>query len=151
MPRMHWRPRTTVAAVIEREGRFLLVEERVAGRLVLNQPAGHLEEAESIEQAVIREVLEETAWQFSPQALVGVYRWRVPPAGDTYLRFCFSGTVTDHRSERPLDADILRTCWLSSAEIRAAAPRLRSPLVLRALEDHLAGLSYPLGLLVEVD
>jgi len=150
MPSMDWRPRTTVAAVIERDGRFLLVEERVAGRLVLNQPAGHLEEAESLEQAVVREVLEETAWRFLPQGLLGVYRWRVPPDGDTYVRFCFFGAVADQLPERALDPDILRTCWLSPDEIRAATARLRSPLVLRALDDYQAGMCYPLALLVEV-
>ncbi len=143
--------RTTVAAVIERDDRFLLVEERAGGRQVLNQPAGHLEVAESFQQAVIREVREETAWRFSPQGLVGIYRWQVSPGDDTYVRFCFFGTVDDHRPEMGLDPDILRTCWMSPAEIRAAAERLRSPLVLRALEDYLAGIRHPLGLIVEMD
>jgi len=147
---MDWHPRTTVAAVIERDGRFLMVEELIDGRAVLNQPAGHLEEGESLSQAIVREVLEETAWRFVPEALVGVYRWRIPPEGDTYLRFCFIGSVDDHSPDRGLDEGILGTRWLTRAELQERQAGLRSPLVLRCLDDYLAGSHHPLVLLQEV-
>jgi 8-oxo-dGTP pyrophosphatase MutT (NUDIX family) len=147
---MDWHPRATVAAVVEREGRFLMVEERIDGRVVLNQPAGHLEEGESILQAVTREVLEETAWHFRASGLVGIYRWQIPPAGDTFLRFCFVGQVADHVPERGLDEGILGTRWLGRGELEARRSSLRSPLVLRCIDDYLAGLSFPLEILREV-
>jgi ADP-ribose pyrophosphatase YjhB (NUDIX family) len=145
---MTWRPRVTVAAVIERDGRFLLVEEEKAEGLVLNQPAGHLEEGESLIQAVVREVLEETAHDFEPRGIVGLYRWQIPPRGDTYLRCCFFGEALHHHRERPLDPDIHRALWLDPSELAQA--RLRSPLVARAIEDYRAGRAYPLELLVEL-
>lgn len=148
---MQWSPRTTVAAVVERQGRFLLVEERIGRLPVLNQPAGHLEEGESLARAVVREVLEETAWSFEPEGLVGVYRWRVPPAGDTFLRFCFHGRVTDHRSDRALDEGILGTHWLTRDQVSSAGRRPRSPLVTRCIDDYLAGRRYPLALITELE
>jgi 8-oxo-dGTP pyrophosphatase MutT (NUDIX family) len=138
-----------VAALIEREGKFLLVEEKADGRLVLNQPAGHLDEGESLLQAVVRETLEETAWHFVPEALIGVYRWPHPAKGITYLRFAFTGRVTQHEESRALDHDIVRTLWLSPEEIRAEHARHRSPQVERCLNDYLAGRRYPLELLAE--
>jgi len=117
------------------------------GNLVLNQPAGHLEEAESLADAVIRETREETAWGFLPEYLVGVYRWQVPPAGNTYLRFCFYGSCHDHQPDLPLDEGIQRAIWLSRDELTANRSRLRSPLVLRCIDDYLAGCRYPLELL----
>jgi 8-oxo-dGTP pyrophosphatase MutT (NUDIX family) len=148
---MQWRPRTTVAAVVERKGRFLLVEERIGGLSVLNQPAGHLDEGESLVHAVVREVREETAWGFRPEGLVGVYRWRVPPAGETFLRFCFHGPVTDHRPERPLDEGILAIHWLTREQVADSGRRLRSPLVTRCIGDYLAGRRYPLALITDMD
>lgn len=117
------------------------------GRLVINQPAGHLEEAESLLEAVIRETREETGWGFTPQSLVGIYRWQVPPAETTYLRFCFHGNCHDHRPEQPLDEGILRTAWLSREELAARAQQLRSPMVLRCIDDYLGGAHYPLELI----
>lgn len=117
------------------------------GNLVLNQPAGHLEQAESLAEAVIRETREETAWGFSPDYLIGVYRWQVPPAGTTYLRFCFHGSCHDHRPDLPLDEGIQRAIWLSRDELAAQPERLRSPLVMRCIDDYLAGCRYPLELL----
>jgi 8-oxo-dGTP pyrophosphatase MutT (NUDIX family) len=140
---MIWKPDATVAAVIERDARFLLVEERIQGRLVFNQPAGHLEDRESLLAAVVREVREETAWLFEPQWLLGVYRWR-SPRGHTTLRFAFSGTVSDFEPARKLDPPIIATHWLTRAEIAARAERLRSPLVQRCIEDYLAGTRLPL-------
>lgn len=146
-----WAPHVTVAAIIERDGRFLLVEESDAhGRHVLNQPAGHLEPGESLCEAVVRETFEETAWRITPQALTGIYRWVHPDNGETFLRVCFAAQAQSHVAGQALDNDILRTLWLDHAAILAATPRLRSPLVLRSLDDYRAGLRYPLALLQEL-
>jgi 8-oxo-dGTP pyrophosphatase MutT (NUDIX family) len=141
---MGWNPEVTVAAVVQREGRFLVVEERIEGRLVLNQPAGHLEDAETLMQAVIRETREETAWRFQPEALVGIYLWRNPVNERSFLRFAFCGQVDDHHAGQPLDAGIQRALWLSHEQLRAQPGRLRSPLVLRCLDDFLLGKRFPL-------
>jgi 8-oxo-dGTP pyrophosphatase MutT (NUDIX family) len=143
---MVWKPDVTVAAVIERDGRYLLVEERIRGRLVLNQPAGHLEDGEALIDAVIRETLEETAWQFTPEALLGVYQWR-SPRGHTTLRFAFTGSVQAYDPNRPLDPPIVTTHWLAREEIVQRSARLRTPLVLRCIEDYLAGRRLPLDAL----
>jgi 8-oxo-dGTP pyrophosphatase MutT (NUDIX family) len=148
---MIWKPNVVVAAIIEREGKFLLVEEKADGRLVLNQPAGHLDEGESLLQAVVRETLEETAWHFVPEALIGVYRWPHPAKGITYLRFAFTGRVTQHEESRALDHDIVRTLWLSPEEIRAERARHRSPQVERCLNDYLVGQRYALDILKEYE
>lgn len=144
-----WKPSVTVAAVIEREGRYLLVEEETSEGLRLNNPAGHLDPGESLVEAVAREALEETAHAFVPQALVGVYLARVAREGDdfTYLRFAFAGTLGAFDPARPLDAGIVRTLWLTPDEVRASAERHRSPLVVQCMEDHLAGRRHPLALL----
>jgi phosphatase NudJ len=145
-----WKPSVTVAAVIEHEGRYLLVEEHTADGLRLNNPAGHLEADESLLQAVVREVLEETARVFTPSHLVGVYQARLP-RGDgediSYLRFAFAGSVGEPEPGRALDAPIVRTLWLTPAEIEACHERHRSPLLWRCVQDHLAGRRYPLNLL----
>ncbi len=148
---MIWKPNVVVAAIIERDGKFLLVEEKADGLLVLNQPAGHLDEGESLMEAAVRETLEETAWHFTPEALLGVYRWLHPTKGITYLRFAFTGHVTRHEDSRALDHDIVRTLWLSAEEIRAERARHRSPQVERCLNDYLAGRRYPLDLLKEYE
>ncbi len=141
---MRWNPEVTVAALVERDDRFLFVEERVAGRLVLNQPAGHLEDGETLIEAVIRETREETAWRLEPEALVGTYLWRNPDNGRTFLRFAFCGVVDDHRATQALDTGIVRALWLSHAQVLAQSARTRSPLVLRCLEDYLLGKRQPL-------
>jgi 8-oxo-dGTP pyrophosphatase MutT (NUDIX family) len=143
---MVWKPDVTVAAVIERDALFLLVEERIRGRLVFNQPAGHLEDGESLLQAVVRETLEETAWVFAPQALLGTYLWR-SPRGHTTLRFAFSGTVSDFDPNRTLDPPVIATHWLSHQELMARAASLRSPLVARCIEDYQRGVRLPLAAL----
>jgi len=148
---MIWKPHVTVAAVIERDGKFLLVEEATPQGLRFNQPAGHLEADESLQDAAIRETLEESAYHFAPQHLVGIYRWHAPESDTTYLRFAFTGTLTGHEPERALDTGILRAVWLTPDEIRNNQPRHRSPLVLRCLEDYLTGKRYPLDLLVHYD
>ena len=147
-----WKPSVTVAAVVERAGRYLLVEEHTPAGLKLNQPAGHLDPGESPQQAVVRECLEETACAFAPQALLGVYlaRFERPalggqPAEDiTYLRFAYCGTVGEPEPGRALDEPIVRTLWLTPDELRTQAHRLRSPLVLRCIDDHAAGVRHGL-------
>lgn len=138
-----WRPSTTVAAVVEREGRFLLVEETIDGRRVLNQPAGHLDPGESLVAACRREVLEETAHRFEPTALVGIYRWHYAQAGVTFLRFCFRGRI-EGIDARPLDRQILRLHWLSREELAARRAEHRSPLVQRCVDDYIAGRAFAL-------
>lgn len=144
-------PEVTVAAVVMRAGQFLLVEERIHGRLVLNQPAGHLEDRETLVEAAVRETREETAWRFHPEALVGTYLWRNPSNGRSFLRFAFSGTVDDHRPQQPLDKGIARALWLSLEELEAQPARLRSPLVMRCIEDFLSGRRQPLASVSSLD
>jgi len=142
------RPRVTVAAIIERQGHFLMVEERnAAGELVINQPAGHVEMDESLVDAAIRETLEETAWHFTPEFLVGVYLWKQPQARTTFLRVCFAGQVTHHDPARTLDDGIEQAVWLSHAALLDRSAQLRSPLVLDTVNDYLSGERYPLALL----
>lgn len=148
---MIWKPNVTVAAVVEREGRFLLVEEAADGCLVLNQPAGHLDEGESLIEAVVRETLEETAWHFRPASLVGIYRWPHPAKAVTYLRFAFAGPVRNHDPDRRLDDGIVQALWLTADELRSASARQRSPLVQRCVDDYLAGRRFPLDLLTDLD
>ena len=148
---MIWKPNVVVAAIIERDGKFLLVEEKADGQLVLNQPAGHLDEGESLLDAVVRETLEETAWHFTPEALLGIYRWPHPTKGITYLRFAFTGHVTQQDKNRALDHDIVRTLWLTPEEIRTERSQHRSPQVERCLNDYLAGKRYSLDLLKEYE
>jgi len=139
-----------VAAIIERDGRYLLVEEHTPEGLRLNNPAGHLDPRESPEQAVAREALEETAHGFTPTALVGVYlsRFQRPATGEdiTYLRFAFCGDLGHFDPSRPLDEGIVRTLWMTPQEVRDSTDRHRSPLVLRCIEDHLAGRRFALDL-----
>ncbi|HKU46625.1 MAG TPA: NUDIX hydrolase [Burkholderiales bacterium] len=133
----------TVAAVIERDGRFLFVQEKIEGRLVLNQPAGHLDPGESLAHACAREVLEETAHRFEPTALVGIYRWYYAPKDVTYLRFCFHGRVGE-ALDRPLDKEIVALQWLNPQELKLRTAEHRSPLVQKCVDDYLAGRSFPL-------
>ena len=140
---MIWRPSVTVAAVIERGGRFLFVEERIDERLVLNQPAGHLDPGESLVDACRREVLEETAHRFEPTGLVGIYRWYFEPKDVTFLRFCFRGTLAG-TVDRALDKEIVALHWLTPAELEKRKAEHRSPLVRKCVDDFLAGKSFPL-------
>jgi 8-oxo-dGTP pyrophosphatase MutT (NUDIX family) len=140
-----WKPSVTVAAVIERQGKFLLVEERIEGRLVLNQPAGHLDPGESLAAACRREVMEETAHHFEPTALVGVYRWHYAEKDVTFLRFCFRGNVGGTEN-RPLDKEIVRLHWLTAEAVKERKAQHRSPLVQRCVQDFLAGRRFPLEL-----
>jgi ADP-ribose pyrophosphatase YjhB (NUDIX family) len=144
---MVWKPNVTVAAVAQRQGRFLLIEEVTSRGLLFNQPAGHLEAGESLVDAVAREALEESAYSFRATALIGVYHYRSTSEGVTYLRFAFAGEVDDHDPERALDQGIVRAVWLAPDDIRRETPRHRSPLVMRCIDDYLAGRRYPLSLL----
>ena len=150
-----WSPSTTVAAIIERDGRYLLIEEHTPEGLRLNNPAGHLDPGESPQEGVVREALEETMRAFTPTALVGIYlsRFQRPtklgkPGEDvTYVRYAFAGTVGDELPGRTLDTGIVRTLWMTPAEVRASAARHRSVLVLKCVEDHLAGRRFALDLI----
>lgn len=154
-----WKPNVTVAAVIERDGRFLLVEEHTAHGLKLNTPAGHLDPGESPAEGCAREALEETAHHFTPTALVGIYMARFQRAPSTataqrdseedvtYLRFAFAGTLGAFEPGRALDEGIVRTLWMTPDELRASVDRHRSPLLLECIEDYLAGQRHPLSLI----
>ena len=142
-----WKPNVTVAALIERDGRYLLVEEETEQGIRLNQPAGHLDENESLVDACAREALEESAWQFQPAALVGIYQWQRPQKDITYLRFAFAGILGSFDADRKLDTGILRTLWMTPEEIRASQDRHRSPLIWQCVDDHRNGHRYPLSLL----
>ena len=141
----------TVAAVIERDGRFMLVQERVAGQSVFNQPAGHLEDNESLVAAVIRETREETGWQLEPEGIVGIYRWREPVGQQTYVRVGFHGRLLAHDPTATLDDGIEQALWLTPDELEQQRERLRSPLVLRCIRDYLGGARYPLDLLNDIE
>ena len=145
-----WKPHVTVAAIAEIDGRFLTVEERVDGELVYNQPAGHLDSGESLIEAVIRETCEETAWTFQPEALVGIQLWRHPVHRETYLRFSFCGSCSGHQPQQPLDKGIERALWLSRDELLDNEHKLRSPMVLRTIDDYLDGRRYSLDLLEHI-
>ncbi len=147
MPELH----LTVAAIVEQHGRFLVVEESVQGKRVINQPAGHVEAGESLRDAVIRETLEETAWQFSPAAISGIYLWEQPASAERFLRVVFCGTCSQHNPSQPLDDGILRTLWLSQAELQRRRDRLRSPMVLRAIDDFKAKVRFPVNMFQQLD
>lgn len=146
---MNWIPHVTVAAVIESERRFLLIEEQSEGLIVFNQPAGHWDEGESLIEAAARETLEESAWHFEAQALVGIYQYTSPINNITYLRICFCGRHYHHEPDRILDTGILRAVWLTRDEI-ATIKNLRSPMVLRCIDDYLTGIRYPLSLITSL-
>lgn len=144
---MIWKPNVTVAAIIEQDGKFLLVEEETDEGPMFNQPAGHWEPGETLAAGVIREAREETAYTFTPAWLLGIYSWHHPRKDITYLRFAFTGSVSAHDPRQALDTGIIRAVWLSPDEMRASRARHRSPLVLQCVEDHLAGRQFPLDLI----
>jgi 8-oxo-dGTP pyrophosphatase MutT (NUDIX family) len=147
-----WQPDVTVATVVIDDGRVLCVEEHSGGRLVLNQPAGHLEPDEDLVQAAIRETLEESGWTVEPTAFIGAYQWTSPACPDAgpgrhYLRFAFAARPLSHDPSRTLDEGVVRALWLTPAELQAQVDRHRSPLVWQVVADHLAGSRHPLSLL----
>ncbi len=148
---MRWTPHITVAAIAEQDGRYLVVEEMIGDWRVINQPAGHWEEGETLKEAVIREAMEETAWHFVPESIIGIYQLDHPTKRESYLRIAFHGTVTQQEPNQPLDNGIIRCLWMSREELAAKAPdQLRTSLVLRCIDDHIAGKHYPLSLLTNV-
>lgn len=146
-----WKPHATVAAIIERDNRFLMVEEVSNGLTVYNQPAGHLDPGESILDAAIRETREETAWKFKPEYISGIYRWVQADTNRTFLRFAFVGSCEDHRKDQRLDDGIIRAVWLSRDELAAMPEKLRSPMVLHCIDDYLGGQRYPLNLITDIN
>ncbi len=144
-----WRPDVTVAAIVPRNGKFLLVEETVRGELVLNQPAGHLEAHESLHDAACRETLEETGWTVELDGLVAIYQW-ANEADDHFVRFTFAARAISHDAARRLDDGIVRACWLDRDEIAARQPQLRSPMVLRGIDDYIAGRRLPLDAVIAI-
>ena len=150
MKKPQFKPNTTVAAIIERNGQFLLVEETTDRGNRFNQPAGHLEDTESLIDAVIRETLEETAYEFTPTSLLGVYLWKHNLNDTTYLRFAFIGHVGVHYTMQDLDTGIVRAVWMTIDEIREKSSLMRSPQVLTCIEDYLSGKSYPLEVMINL-
>jgi NADH pyrophosphatase NudC (nudix superfamily) len=141
----------SVAAVIEQNGRFLIVEERCEGQIVFNQPAGYLEKGENFITAVVRETLEETTWQFEPTALIGIYLYTSPMNGAVYQRLCFTGHPIQQDMTRSLDKDIIAAHWLTREDLFERLHKLRTPMVLRCIDDYRRGIRYPLRMLVDLD
>lgn len=146
-PTAVWCPRVTVACVVADGDRYLMVEEEIAGRLAYNQPAGHLDDGESLASAAVRETLEETGWTVVLEHLIGVHQWRSTEHGESVLRFSFAARPLSHDPQRPLDKGIRRALWLTRAEVAAKGDQLRSPLVLQSINAWLAGQRMPLTVL----
>tara|TARA_R110001592_G_C13187659_1_gene751892 strand:+ start:363 stop:809 length:447 start_codon:yes stop_codon:yes gene_type:complete len=147
---MIWTPHATVAAIVERDGRFLFVEELSStGERVFNQPAGHVDENETILNATVRETIEESGWQVKPTELVGIYTYKAPSNDVTYYRFCYACEAIKEIVGAELDEGIIAAHWLTFDEILFKKQQLRSPLVIKCLEDYLSGKRYPLGLVYE--
>lgn len=147
---MQWKPHATVAAIVEDNGKFLLVEEETERGNRFNQPAGHLEDNESLIEAVIREMLEETAYAFKPEALLGIYHWKHEHNDTTYLRFAYIGSVSNHQPELALDEGIIRTVWMTIEEIRSNAKLMRSAQVITCIEDYLSGQKFLLSVVTHL-
>jgi 8-oxo-dGTP pyrophosphatase MutT (NUDIX family) len=148
---MSWKTHVTVAAIVHESNRFLMVQEHASGRLVINQPAGHLDPGESLVDAVVRETLEETAWRFQPEFLLGVYQFEQPDRQRCYLRFAFCGSVSSHNPGQALDDGIVEALWLSRGQLLNRSHQLRSPMVLQCVDDYLGGKRYPLEMLAHLD
>ena len=144
---MQWKPNVTVAAVAAQDGRFLVIEEISKGRTVINQPAGHLEKSETLIEAVKREVMEEAAWEFEPEYIVGFYLYTNRREDKTYLRVCFAGTCEQHYPDKKLDTGILRALWMTKEELESMQDRMRSSMVMRCFNDFDSGKRYPLEVL----
>jgi len=147
---MVWKPHTTVAAIIEQKQRFLLVEERVNGCVVFNQPAGHVDANERLIDAVIRETQEESAYTFKPTHIIGCYYWQKQDKSTTYMRVCYTGEITHHHPEQALDDGIIAAHWLTREEVTRCATKLRSPMVMRNIDDYLKGRRFPLDMITDL-
>ncbi|MFQ5470992.1 MAG: NUDIX hydrolase [Gammaproteobacteria bacterium] len=147
---MVWKPHVTVAAVVCKDEKFLMVEEHSEGKIVFNQPAGHMEDGENLIDAVIRETLEETAWHIEPVAITGLYQWKHPDKKKTFLRLCFHAKLLTQVPSQPLDDGIIRALWMSREELIREYKRVRSPMVIRCIDDFLSGYHYPLSLFSEL-
>ncbi|MFV9614858.1 MAG: NUDIX hydrolase [Gammaproteobacteria bacterium] len=148
---MVWKPHATVAAIIERDNKFLMVEELIQGEQVINQPAGHLDPDESLVEAAIRETQEETAWQFIPEAITGIYLWKHPDNGESFLRVAFCGSCKNHNVSQALDDGIQAAVWKTRDELMQQQQKLRSPMVINCIDDYLAGKRFPMDLLITLD
>lgn len=147
---MSWVPHVVLASVVECDGKFLLVEEYAGDKLVLNQPAGHWEEGETLIEGAKREALEETGWDIEPEAFLGLYHYQPPDLDYCFLRIAFTARALKHHPQRPLDTGIQRTLWLTRDEIARERARHRSPMLLRCVDDYLAGKRYPLSILAHL-
>ena len=147
---MVWKPHVTVAAIIERDNQFLMVEETIKGQRVINQPAGHLDPDESLIDAAIRETQEETAWQFNPEAVTGIYLWTHPKNGESFLRVAFCGSCDNHDKSQALDEGIDAALWMTREQLIQQSEMLRSPMVINCIDDYLAGKRYPLDCLIDI-
>lgn len=147
MNKEQWKPRVTVAAIIEKDNQFLIVEEDINNTIMLNQPAGHWEDNETLKEAVIRETLEETAWHFKPTHLVGIYQWKHTSSGDTYLRFAFTGELLTKDKNRTLDDGIIQARWYTKEELLENMDRHRSPQLMLCIDDYLAGKRIPMEII----
>ena len=145
-----WRPHVTVACVVADGDRYLMVEEEVNGRIAYNQPAGHLDDLESLQQAALRETREETGWTVELTHLIGVHQWRSKEHGDVIVRFSFAAKPLSHDPQQPLDVGIRRALWLTRREIEELGPQLRSPMVLMSIDDWLAGQRLPLSIVTSL-
>lgn len=148
---MVWKPHVTVSTVVERDGRFLIVEEECAGQIVYNQPSGHLEPNESLVDACVRETLEETRWLVEPVGIVGIYRWTHPVRSQTTIRLCFSAKTVSHDQSLALDKGILDALWLTKEELLENPKKLRSKMVMRCIDDYVARPSLPLSMLADIE
>lgn len=147
---MSWNPHIVVAAIVEREGRFLIVEETIEGQLLLNQPAGHWEQGETLIEGVKRETLEESAWDIEPTGVLGLYEWQPPDLNYPFVRIAFVAKALQHHPERALDDGIVRALWMTREELARDSMRTRSPSVERCVDDYLAGRIYPLSLITHL-
>ena len=145
-----WRPHVTVACVVTDRDRYLMVEEEVNGRVAYNQPAGHLDDFESLQQAAVRETREETGWTVALTHLIGVHQWRSKEHGDVIVRFSFAAKPLSHDPQQPLDVGVRRALWLTRGEIAALGERLRSPMVLMSIDEWLAGQRLPLSAVISL-
>lgn len=146
---MNWPPHITVACIVEKDNKFLMVEETSNGKIVYNQPAGHLEPGETLKEAAIREAFEETGWHIEPTHVLGVSKYASPHNGVIYYRTSFIANAVKHDANTQLDEGIIQAVWLSLEELEAQTDKLRSPLVLKNIKQYLAGERYPLSMIAD--